>query len=1187
MAGAGTGKTRTLVEHCVRQLLHHGVSIDQTLMLTFTEAAAAEMRERIGLRLQQELAANPSNSAVLEQIALLGIAQISTLHSYCLKLVREFFDELNLDPTITVLTANQAKALQMESFDELRDRFFSEDSPIGEAVRKFIESNGATGEKKLRSIIEAIHSFTQARPQPREWIEGQLTLHNLSEPSNWNTWLREGLRDWAELWLDRLRCEPADNTNAHGCAVILDQLRVGCVHEIPGNLDELLKGIIQWDNEWPKRKKGLYRDPIEKLFDEAKFLVSLIPTAGKDPLHDDWEWSRKPALTLLSAASEFAAIYDSKKKARAAVDFSDLEQLALELLWNTSGNPSRSALEIGRGLKWVYVDEYQDINPAQDRILRALHQPNIKLFMVGDVKQSIYRFRQAAPEIFQNYVKEWLSNPAKGSVVFLSANFRSAAQILDFNNRFFTSVMHEKLGGVAFDVRARLTCGTLPTKDLSTSEEGRSQQVEVLLQSKANSRSNAPDSGGNSDGDSDGEDLNAIELEALIVAQRLRGLRDSEFQVIDESGNARPFDWSDAVILLRAPRPKVESYAKVFESAGIPLQAKRVGFFSSIEVLDLTNILALLDNPLQDVPLLSVLRSPLAGLSVADLAEIRANSSHKTKFWHALLKYHLEKNDSDLWRGVDRFLERYHRWHELSRHASLRERLQTIITETHYADWLSIQPRGRQRLGNVEQLLAIAGEFDVIQRQGIYQFIRFINDQQDAVGDIEPAGVEDQNAVRLMSIHQSKGLEFPVVIVADLAKKFNLQERTSGVTLTDRFGFATLVRPPEKQKSYDSLPGWLARKTEREQSIGEELRMLYVAMTRPKQKLILVGSVSSESVESWGKEVVEPLAYHRIGRATNALDWLGRWLSIARPNWCESVPESSDAWYWQISTEAPEADEVRAMAPDAKPVEPFSFPDLTVVINRIEQKYPFEAETARRAKTSVSALRRQLAPDPDAEVKQFVPEPRGRFSAWTEKKLTAVETGAATHLLLEHLDLGSAGAKGWIKSEIERLTASRLISQDEIDLIDLKSIEGFWLSPVGQRFLTRREKLRRELPFTLRLPPDRGYVLRALPAAGGFVQSAQIQHDSSPCEAAAAGFGSEVEDFVVVQGVIDLAMIDSNEIWLLDFKTDRIEVSQLKERVDSYRPQLDIYKKALQEIYKVPVTHTWLHFLSIGETVSL
>jgi ATP-dependent helicase/nuclease subunit A len=621
------------------------------------------------------------------------------------------------------------------------------------------------------------------------------------------------------------------------------------------------------------------------------------------------------------------------------------------------------------------------------------------------------------------------------------------------------------------------------------------------------------------------------------------------------------------------------------------LQAKRLGFFASIEVLDLTNVLALLDNPLQDVPLLAVLRSPMVGLSACGLAEIRIAASREDLFWHALQKFHRERQDSELWRGVDRFLERYYRWRELSRHASLRERLQTIITETHYVEWLSIQPRGRQRIGNVEQLLAIAGEFDAIHRKGIYHFIRFIEDQQNAVGDIEPAGNEDQNAVRLMSIHQSKGLEFPVVVVADLGKRFNLAAESSGVVLTDRYGFAMQVRPPAKRKSYDSLPAWLSRRNEREESIGEELRVLYVAMTRPQQKLILVGSASEKTMESWEEECPEPLAYHRIGRSGNALDWLGRWLSLVRPGWSGSVPDSSDDFLWQIHTEPPEGAEL----PNGNATSRSTIIDLPGLIDRINHKYPFEAETVRRAKTSVSALRRQLAPDSDAQLEQFVPEPPKRFSARAEQTLTAVETGAATHAFLEHLNLNALGDARWAESESERLFASKLLSKEEIDAIDLKAIKLFWDSKIGRQLRARRENLRREFPFTLRLPPDRGYVLRALPAADRKVKSAQIHSTPSPCEAAAASLDdiaavrqkSEIEDFVVVQGVIDLAMIDSNEIWLLDFKTDRIEASQLEERVTSYRPQLEIYKKALEEIYRIPVRQTWLHFLSVGQTVSL
>jgi ATP-dependent helicase/nuclease subunit A len=1183
MAGAGTGKTRTLVEHCVRQLMEKDVSIDQVLMLTFTEAAASEMRDRIARRLQEKLTEEPFNEKLQAQIALVGAAQISTLHSYCYKLVREYFDQLDLDPGITVLTQDQATGLRIESFDELRDKFYSTESEIATAVRRFVESHAPFGEKKLRSIVESIHTFTQARPDPQKWIRDQTALHQTAAPANWRIWWEEGIRDWATLWRDCLWCEPEFNTNAHHCAELLAGLRNDA------NPGKVLQEIIErkGDGFWPEKKKGVCEKPMKKFFAEAAFFASLLETTEKDPLIEDWSWSRETALTLLTAAAEFTRIYDSRKGAIAAVDFHDLEQLVLKLLSSPSGSVSESACTIAAGLKWIYVDEYQDINPAQDRILRALHQPNVNLFMVGDVKQSIYRFRQAAPEIFQNYAKEWQRDPKRGAVVFLSANFRSTPEILDFNNRFFTQVMHDRLGGVVFDERAKLATG-LPLPDADT-PPARESKVELLLLQKI--KEDSRENGSAPETEEGVETLDRNEQEAVIVAARLRKLYESGFEVMGESGQHRPFQWSDTVILLRAPRSKVESYAKVFENAGIPLQAKRLGFFASIEVLDLTNILTLLDNPLQDVPLLAALRSPMVGISVSDLAEIRIAAAREDLFWHAIQKFHRGKLDSELWRGVDRFLERYHRWRELSRHASLRERLQTIITETHYVEWLSIQPRGRQRIGNVEQLLAIAGEFDAIHRNGIYHFIRFIEDQQDAVGDIEPAGSEDQDAVRLMSIHQSKGLEFPVVVVGDLGKRFNLAGDSSGVLLTDRYGFATQVRPPSKRKSYDSLPAWLSRRNERLESIGEELRVLYVAMTRPQQKLILVGSASEKTIESWEEQCPEPLAYHRVGRSSNALDWLGRWLSLVRPGWSESEPDSSDDFLWQIHSELPDSKE----APGEQPSSRLSGIDLDALVDRINWKYPFREETMRRAKTSVSALRRQLAPDPDAQQERFVPDPPKRFAERAKQSLSAVEAGAATHAFLEHLDFNALGLTGWVDSQSARLLSSGLLSKEEIDAIDLNAIKAFWHSEIGKRLLPRADKLRREFPFTLRLPADRGYVLGALPAADEKSKSAQIHPTPSPSEAAAASLGdiaavrqkSEIEDFVVVQGVIDLAMIDSNEIWLLDFKTDRIEASQLEDRVASYRPQMDIYKKALEEIYRIPVTQTWLHFLSVGKTVSL
>ncbi|HEY0455974.1 MAG TPA: helicase-exonuclease AddAB subunit AddA [Verrucomicrobiae bacterium] len=1169
IAGAGTGKTKTLIERCLRFILHENVSIDEILMVTFTEAAAAEMRRRIRQRLEQELAADPYNPRLHEQLALLENAHISTLHSFCLKLVREHFYELGLDPQITVLAEEQTSLLQIAAFEEIFSRHYSGATAESAAVQLLLQSQFRSRQEWLSELVLQLHTYTQTRPDPHGWFEGQLSIYSHPEPTQWSCWLVEAVQFWREMALPLLIAQSPENTHAHECAKVLEKLP----QEMTRSEAALaLKAILEIDaREWPNRKKTLFRKPLTTFFKHANFLQSLLPVEAGDPLAEDWNWVRSHMTTLLRLAREFDAEYSRLKHEQGAVDFHDLEQFSLRLLWDSQRETSTPLAQVWRErLKLVFVDEYQDINEAQDRILTALAraETNPNRFLVGDVKQSIYRFRQAAPHIFQGYAAKW--NGPGGRAIFLPENFRSHEALLGFINPLFAALMRKEIGGVPFTAEAQLRFGDAANRAAYKSDPAKIEpRVEMHLRLRQGS-----------DDDSDPLlELSDTEREARLVAERINSLVTNRQLVWDKDEELfRPVEFRDIVVLMRSPKRKVETFAKEFARSELPLETSRIGFFDTIEVLDLLNVLQLLDNPLQDVPAIAVLRSPLAGLSLDDLVEIRL-TKRNVRFWTALELFHHEKIDSHsaLWQKIDSFLFRFYEWRAAARHSSLTQRLEMILNDTKYLDWLLTQPRGQQRQANVQQLLALAREFDELHHQGVYRFLQLIEAQQQAAGDREPAPLEAENAVRLMSIHQSKGLEFPIVIIPDLGKRFNLSEATTGVILDDICGLCPMIKPPHTGASYPSLPYWLAKNRRRADALGEELRTLYVGLTRAEQHLILLGTCSAKAAEeSWPELASENPPAYQLLKASSFLDWLGPWCTHREPNWLASATGANALWRWNIQTDgqtssthqldksavssANPSDEESSQVAFSKlrSLRPATPQQLAKLKERLEWLYPFAPATRQPAKASVTMLRRQAQEDESPGVLAHYSKPSPLFHG--SQSLGPRELGIAHHTFLQRVSLDKVQSVDTLKAEAERLVFIGALEESEAAALDLEAIVHFWHSSVGNRILSQRSMLHRELGFNMRLT---GEDAKQIPALNSIPE----------------------DEFIVVQGIVDLAVIRPTEIWLLDFKTDAIAAQELSARTDAYAPQIKLYSLALGRIYKRPVTESWLHFLACRKTV--
>ena len=1159
LAGAGTGKTRTLVERCVVRLLNPRAParLEQMLLVTFTEAAAAEMKRRIRIRLEEELTTTQAMRAHIEgELASLDRAHISTLHSFCLRMVRDHFHELQLDPQLTVLTEVQRRLLMDDVLDQLLREHFESGTEFAEAVEEVLTLYGRGAERSIHELLFKLHEYTQTRANPNQWLAAQRKLFAAETPAQWAQWFAVAYDEWRTRWIGWLRSQPTGNPRAREFA--------GIVEKFADRPKSLFEAIRAADEDWDGTKT-IHRRPIEEFFREAAFLDSLVDAqGGHSPLEDDWRWARRPMQTLLRLITEFSERFARRKQGEGYVDFSDFEQYASRLLLgDDASSPTPLAKHYRERFRWILVDECQDINPSQDAILRALsgEEAGANRFLVGDVKQSIYRFRLADPRIFQQYQAEW-RRPEAGTVVALSENFRSRKALLEFVNSAFETLMRRELGGVHYDADAQLRFAALDERLLLAGTEP-AVELHLALRMKSG------DENAGSEEEVTAAELSDAEREARVVARRLRELQESGFQIWNKDEHRlQAAQWKDMVILLRAPAQKVEIYARAFHDENIPFQAQGSGFYDSMEILDLICLLQFLHNPFDDVSALAVLRSPFVGLTLDELADIRT-ANRKEPYWLALKRWHeITKQTHATFAKVDKLLEQFARWRQMARTSAISHRLEAILAETHYWEWLLTQDRASQRRNNVERFLALAQQFDPLQRLGLQRFLRFIETQKEAEQEREPLPVDHPNAVQLMSIHQSKGLEFPIVVVPDLGKAFNTRDLFGQVLIDEELGLCPRIQPPGMRGKYPSLPWWMAGQRQKPELLGEELRLLYVAFTRAQDRLLLVGSASAKRLgEKWPELASRAGEEHVLASAASYLDWLG---PVFSREGLSDAPEGTAKYFtWRLHRGGDTTIHDRPGAAKAKAESPAVSPDcLTDLVKKFEWSYPHTAATTISAKQSATGLagaagykaadeaQQMFAFAPTIVSPRFLPRKRGN------EGLSAAEIGVAHHRFLHLINLKSAGSEAELAQEAERMLESGALGSDERAALDIRGVFSFWKSSLGQKVIGGSKFVHREIPFTARFSAaDLQELKIALPA------------------------GLRADEFFIVRGIVDLAVILEKEIWIVDFKTDAMREEDLGTALGTYASQLKVYGLALSRIYRRPTTERYLHFLSLNKTV--
>lgn len=1223
-ASAGTGKTMVLVERIISLITDpvRPVDVDRLLVVTFTNAAAAEMRERIGRALAAELSKQPGSAHLQRQAALLGRASISTIHSFCLELLRQYFYLIDLDPAFRVADETEVALIQEEVLEDLFERRYTAEN--NQSFTALVDCYGGRREDEaLQQLVLETYRFARSTPRPEDWLAGLPLGFDLPAGASfdqlpWSPVLKEALLVELAAALNSLELAAGLARRPDGPQVYLANLEVerDAVHSLHracssgapwADLQALVKGL-RFEKLKPCKKEdtdpGL-AEQARKLRDSAKKKVAGLAaeyfSRTAEELCEDLRELAPLIAELAGLALEFGEAYQKGKAARGVVDFNDLEHYCLRILEEpgpAGPGPSGAALELQDRFIEVLVDEYQDINSVQEAILTRVSRPGreANLFMVGDVKQSIYRFRLAEPGLFLAKYRRFPGE--KGGPerrLHLTRNFRCRRGIIDAVNFIFRQIMTPAVGEMAYENSAELVYGAgyPPAPDESgeavelylIERDSPAAEAEQAENPAGGEMEEAGEGGGQADAE---EELDAVQKEARLIAARIKELVEGTpggspgFQVFDRELQAyRPLVYRDVAVLLRATAGYANTYLEEFRQEGIPAYAElATGYFEATEVETVLSLLKIIDNPRQDVPLAGVLRSPVVGLGAAELAKIRL-ARPRGDFFDAVVAAALEEQ-GDLGRRLTEFLRKLEAWRTAARQGTLADLIWTIYRETGYYDFVGGLPGGGQRQANLRALYHRAQQYESTAFRGLFLFLRFIERLRDGGRDLGAARAlsERENVVRVMSIHKSKGLEFPVVFLAGLGNKFNLKDLSKDMLMHKDLGLGPRLVNAAARVTYPTIARLALKHRLRMEALAEEMRVLYVALTRAREKLVLVGSARKlpNCLRRWCAPAGAAgwtLPGGELAGAASYLDWLGPALARHRDGsqlrelgFCEEEPPAEvlgHASRWKISVTGcrarleaagPGGEELWARVRRLEPLEG-NGPLAGLVKTRLEWAYPRAGLPARPAKASVSELKRRfdlLEAADEQPANDFRPPVGGRpLFLMEERGLTAAEAGTALHLALQHLDLKGPLDAGRIKEQVEGLVERELLTPEQAAAVPVVKVAAFFAGPLGRRVLAGREVLR-EMPFTLALPAGEIY----------------------------PELGAESTEAVLVQGVVDCLVDEGDGFLLIDYKTDRISPEQLAGAARRYRGQLNLYARAVETILDRQVKEKYLYLFSLG-----
>lgn len=1203
-AAAGSGKTAVLVERIIRMITDRSapVDIDRLLVMTFTRAAAAEMKERIGAALEKRLEESPGDENLERQSTLLNHARITTIDSFCLSLLREHFNELDLDPGFRTGDEGELMLLQADVMKELLEDCYEKGE---ERFLRFSDTySSGRSDRSLEDYILQVWHFSQSSPWPEEWISrcrDELDREKGTSGLDGTEWMRfllKDVRQQAEEYAGQLEeaiftAEEEDGPQAY-LPMLREDLNTVRSLEKAETYDAFCRimeapmfgRLAAVRGKQTDADKKEYVSAIRKrVKDGIRKMKDLYMPGPEEEILSDLAASREPVEVLLELAEEFSRRYQEAKKEKNLIDFYDMEHFALKILTGGSADhsPGPAADELSRFYEEILVDEYQDSNLVQEMLIRYLSRerygtPNV--FMVGDVKQSIYKFRLAKPELFLEKYESYPKEEGLFQKIELHRNFRSRPEVLNSVNDLFRGIMTKNLGNIAYTEDAAL----YPGASFPDMEGGRNPETELLLMNTGDSFFAGLDE--------ERADYTAKEAEARLIASRIRELTDPErgMKLWDSgTGTWRPLRKKDVVVLLRSMSGWAEEFLSVFSSEGIPAFAEsRTGYFSAIEVETVLNMLALVDNPMQDIPLAGVLRSPMAGMTDREISSVMAAfrrnpEKGQDRGLYGAVRYYLSlKKENEAGRKLEIFWARLEKLRREAAGLPVHELLYRIFQVTGYYDYVSVMPAGKARQANLNMLVEKAAAYEKTSYQGLFDFIRYIEKLKKYDTDFGEAARfgENEDAVRIMSIHKSKGLEFPVVFLAGAGKNFNRQDTRGKLLIDDELGIGTDYFDTERKLRAPTLKKNVLSRRMGLESLGEELRILYVAMTRAREKLIVTASdrYLENRMEKWRNlpEGSGPLPFTFLSSAGSCLEWFLMAASGTKNSIRTELVRAEDLLKEEVRFQEEKADlrmflrMLREEAENGKADGEKELRGKTEQEEKLRRQrflefcYPHEADRTLHAKLSVSELkeRGQFADDAESD---FLPEiPRTereqeKGPAAPGKKDSGAGgafRGTAFHRALELLDFSDAETPEDVRRQLEELGRQGRMDREALKLVNPDRIFRFMQSDLAARMrkADRNGNLFRERQFVIGIPA------REMDEA-------------------------DSDELVLIQGIVDAWFREEDGIVLVDYKTDRVPGDGESVLLKRYRTQMIYYARALSQITGSRVKEAVIYSLSLQKEI--
>ncbi|WWU64829.1 helicase-exonuclease AddAB subunit AddA [Clostridium baratii] len=1213
-AAAGSGKTAVLVERIIKIVTDekNPVDIDKLLVVTFTSAAAAEMRERIAAAITKALERNPSSKSLQRQLTLLSRANITTMHSFCLDVIKNNFHTIDLDPAFRIGDETEGTLLKNEILDEMFEDYYEKDDM--EFFNLVEAYSGSKDDEKLKEMVLDLYRFSMSGPWPEKWLIEKAEEFNIFslEELDKTVWVEvlkndinmevdsfinlyykaiemindtEGIEEYLDTFNDELsRIISLKESLNLGLSEIYDKLfKISF-----GRLKSIRKNKVS-DVDAQNLVKSIRDEVKKKICKLQDDIFMLSPTEMLEGINLTYPFMKK----LSEITLEFSKRFSERKKEKNMLDFNDLEHLCLRILIDKTEDgdtiPSKVSENFRKLFDEVLVDEYQDSNNVQEAIINLVSRKNTdnpNVFMVGDVKQSIYRFRQAKPELFlEKYNTYSRNDEGKNKVIQLYKNFRSREEVINAVNYIFKEVMSLNVGELEYTEDEALNLGA-NFKELNEEGAYKGGEVELHILDKNITSENE---------DEDEEDIDSINLEARVVARRINELmsqaNEEKFRVLDkETGEYRPLKYKDIVILLRATKNWSEIFLDELGLSGIPVYADTgSGYFESIEIRTIMSLLKIIDNPLQDVPMIAVLKAPFARFNAEELADIRMIDKSKY-FYENILEIvngDIEVSE-ELKKKCSIFIENLNKWRNKSVYTPIDEFIWYLYMDTSYYGYVGAMPNGVLRQANLKILFQRAKQYEETSFKGLFNFINFINKLRKSSGDMGSAKIlgENEDVVRIMSIHKSKGLEFPVVFLAGAGKQFNLMDLNNRILHHDDLGFGPDYIDLEKRISYSTLPKEAIKKKIRLETLSEEMRILYVAFTRAKEKLIITGATRDidKTVEKWvqaasvEKSKISPA---EVLKGKSYLDWIG--MALCQHKDGEPLRErigvssgiaKDDLSTWKVNfwdsnnlfveknleaVDEISIDEELFINSRAETVD-------KEIARRLGYEYKYLDSTIIKSNISVSDLKK-AGYEPSDEYRGeslFKEKPVLKPRFLQEKKgLSAAERGTAMHFVMQKIDYDRVDSLENIKIQLEEMLQNELLTKDEFKAINPYKIYNFFKCDLGKNILKVYNEggiIHRELPFFTR------------------ISASKVKEDISK-----ESYSEEVR----LQGVIDLFFELDGEIILVDYKTDYVEDNIEEEMNRRYKIQLDYYSDAIKKITGKVVNKRYLYLFYIDKAIEL